>query len=338
MSQSREASEASVSGAAGGCTPCSGMIMSLFSKEDSDHAPRSEISIGSPPVIEDPVIKQLFGDTNLDNKSDYDMIERMLRGEKLISPEALTALSPIDVQAITKDADRIMKNVQSRRRSDVGNVMVPVHRGRSGSMSSPSQRGPRSRRGSRSSSLPNITRPSVVKKGAGKGKKGKEKALDKKKHRKVENKCVGTETSPPKPPPKPPVKLLPACSLCEHNAYTENIGFSPCAAYGDFMVNYCHSDVSKVKKTSSAPWNGQDGGPTGDSPSSKSLPTKNVVKRSYRKKSGREGEKRRTSVCVEETATSEAVELLGGNSSRPADTGLPQSTPAAYAPTGPRAS
>ncbi|KAL1428027.1 hypothetical protein MTO96_000364 [Rhipicephalus appendiculatus] len=68
---------------------------------------------------------------------------------------------------------------------------------------------------------------------------------------------------------------------------------------------------------------------------SKVLNGKNVISRSYRKKTAKEGDKRRTSVIVEETAASQAFEFLDGggggrSASTAADSGSLAKAPSAW--------
>lgn len=343
--------------------------------------------MGSPPVMEDPVFEMLFGDVNLENKSDYDMIDRMIKGEKFFEPEALTALTPFDVEAISRDADRILEKVErgctsadltsspakTRRRghskqsrSSVDTPLTP---------STPSaQRSLQGLDGHKGHGSPlSSRRDSIVSQKAGQGaskkragktsakggdkdvgdgtksgktkitKKGKDEGRrhqDEKERPAVEEKLV--ETVPPLEPPSPqPMQIYPSpvCSLCEQNVHQGNFGFAPCAAYGDYRVNYC--TVQKTTGTPAAPGDGQGIAATSsvardkkeqESKDSKVLNGKNKIKRVYRKKTTKDGDKRRTSVCIEETATSEAFELLGGggggrSASQAVDGGPPARAP-----------
>lgn len=297
---SRNASLSSLHGADQGCSPCSATIVSLCCNEEEDVA---EKSMGSPPVMEDPVFEMLFGDVNLENKSDYDMIDRMIKGEKFFEPEALTALTPFDVEAISRDADRILEKVErgctsadltsspakTRRRgqskhsrSSVDTPMTP---------STPSaQRSLQGLDGNKGRGSPlSSRRDSVVSQKAGQGaskkragktsakggdkdvgdgtksgktkvtKKGKDEGRrhqDEKERPAVEEKLV--ETVPPlEPPSLQPMQIYPSpvCSLCEQNVHEGNFGFAPCAAYGDYRVNYC--TVQKTTGTPAAPGDGQ---------------------------------------------------------------------------------
>ncbi|KAL3221821.1 hypothetical protein MRX96_029136 [Rhipicephalus microplus] len=115
MGSNRSSRSASLSlshGTGWSCSPCSGAIEGICWDEEEVTA---DDSIGSPPVVDDPVTDRRFSDVNLDNKSDHDMIERLIKGEKLFQPESLTALSPFDVEAVSRDADRIIKRVGRKR-------------------------------------------------------------------------------------------------------------------------------------------------------------------------------------------------------------------------------
>ncbi|KAH7962877.1 hypothetical protein HPB52_018463 [Rhipicephalus sanguineus] len=343
-------------------------------------------SMGSPPIIDDPVIDKLFGDVNLD-KSDRDMIDRMIKGEKLFEPEALTALSPFDVQAVSRDADRIIKRVQRKRPSLETSGSSFRRRLRrlsksyatilDTSMSSSTQSttqhsrldsvGPKSRGSARSTS--SLSSQKVAKgaakkrpgKNSGKGgdkvvgdvgKSGKTKAKknaneEKRRHRDKGRPAVADKSVETVEPPSPqPVDIYasPVCSLCEQNVHDGNFGFAPCAAYGDYMVNYC--TVENAIKTPATSGDGQGvvvatsskmTAPVGDkkdeeTKDSKVVNGKNVIKRTYRKKTAKEGDKRRTSVVVEETAATQAFEFLDGGGGAPsastaADGGAPAKAP-----------
>ncbi|XP_075534952.1 uncharacterized protein LOC142570452 [Dermacentor variabilis] len=353
----RSVSLPSLRGADRRCSPWSAAIGSFCCNEEEDFA---ESSMGSPPVVEDPVIEKLFRDVNFENKSDYDMIDRMIKGEKLFEPEALTALTPFDVEAIARDADRIIEKVERKRTSAgwISSAMKTRRRRqsknyRSSTDSSMSPSSPSAklgsegnkRRGSRRSSRRGSIGAQKGAKGAaakkraaqpspkggdkdvgdgaksGKTKIKKTGKADGRRHRDEKDRRTDGDKSAETVPPLEPVQVYPSpvCSLCEQNVHEGNFDFAPCAAYGDYRVNYC--TVQKAAETPAVPGDGEGAAATSsvardkkdqESKDSKVLNGKNVIKRTYRKKTTKDGDKRRTSVCVEETATSEAVELLGG--------------------------
>ncbi|XP_065285959.1 uncharacterized protein [Dermacentor albipictus] len=373
----RSASLPSLRGADRRCSPWSAAIGSFCCIEEEGFA---DDSMGSPPVVEDPVVEKLFRGVNLENKSDYDMIDRMIKGEKLFEPEALTALTPFDVDAITRDADRIIEKVKRRRSSAglIGSAMKTRRRRhsknyRSSSDSSTSTSSPsvklgsegNKRRGSRRSSrhgsigAPKGGKGAASKKRAGprspKGgdkdvgdgaKSGKTKIkktgkADGRRHRDEKDRRTDEDKSAGTVSPLEPVQAYPSpvCSLCEKNVHEGNFDFAPCAAYGDYRVNYC--TVQKAAETPAVPGEGEGAAATSsvardkkdqESKDSKVLNGKSVIKRTYRKKTTKDGDKRRTSVCVEETATSEAVELLGGGGRRPSTSQAIDGGPPAKAP------